>query len=128
MTNPVQFCLEALLAGIGDSIDDLKASNPRQYNFIVNKLLLRAYDEHDPANQVIDRDYFHYDVHWSLYKERMNIVEGRKLGLLKDMSGDELKKTFPSLGFPAAPAPQTAPEDPHKPLAGHRLQALCRAS
>ena len=96
MTNPVQFRLEAFLAGIGDSIDDLKASHPRQYNFIVNELLLKAYDENDPANKVIDRDYFHYDVHRSLYKVRVNIAEGRKLGLLKDMSDDELKKTFPS--------------------------------
>ena len=96
MTDPVQFRLEAFLAGVGDSIDDLKASHPRQYNFIVNELLLKAYLPNDPANQVIDRGHFHHDVHRSLGKVRQNIEEGRTLGLLKDMSDDELKKTFPS--------------------------------
>ena len=96
MTNPVLFRLDAFLAGIGDSIDDLRASHPRQYNFIVNELLLKAYDRRDPANKVIDRAYFHYEMHRSLAKVRHNIGEGRKLGLLKDWSDDEIKKSFPS--------------------------------
>ena len=96
LLNPVHTKFEAFLAGVGDIIDDLKGAHPEQFNFLVDHLILKPYTEQIPANKIIDRDYFHKDLHKSMEKVKVNIDEGRKKGILKNMSDADIKKSYPS--------------------------------
>ena len=96
LLNSVHTRSQAFLAGVGDVIMDLSETHPDLYNFLANEMLLKPYVANDPANNSIDRDHFHADIHKSMAKVKANTTAGRATGILQTMSDTDMKKMYQS--------------------------------